>query len=193
MTDAPTPHTSPNQDLKALWRDQPAEETPPLTLEIIHARGFQDRIKRRNLIEYVASAFVVAAFGAYIVILPDPLLKIASGMVILGTLVVVHQLHKRGSARPVPGVDALAFHRAELVRQRDMARSVWLWYLAPFLPGLVLFQAAMILDHPLAPLSWKLTTPALTLAFFIFCWRLNLRAARRLQAMIDELDALKRD
>src|SRR5690606_27427102 len=58
-------------DLKNLWRDQPTE-TPPMTLEQIHARGFQDRVQRRNRIEYLACAIVVVVFSAYVFILPGP-------------------------------------------------------------------------------------------------------------------------
>lgn len=189
MTGPPDPNAP---DLKNLWRDQPME-TPPMTLEQIHARGFQSRVKLRNMIEYVAGAVVVAVFGSYTVILDDPILKAASVLVIVGALVVVFQLHRRGSARPTPAADALAFHRAELARQREAMRSAWLWYLAPFLPGLILFIVGMLLTHPDAPLSWKLTLPGLTLLYGGIWFWINRRARRRLEAQIAEIDALRRD
>ena len=74
MTDIPPDP----KHLKALWRDQQNEETQPLTLEIIHARSFQSRVGRRNLVEYIACVFVIVTFGSYIVILPPPILKLAS-------------------------------------------------------------------------------------------------------------------
>lgn len=179
-------------DPKDLWRDQPTE-TPPMTLEQIHARGFQDRIKRRNMIEYVACAVVVVAFSTYIVVLPHPILKLSSALVILGSVFVVLQLHRRGSARQTPANDALAFHRAELVRQLEAGRSAWRWYLAPFMPGLVLFMVGMGLARPEAPLAWKLTAPLITLAFVIAWFWMNRRALRRLETQIAEIDALRRD
>ena len=179
-------------DPKDLWRDQPTE-TPPMTLEQIHARGFQDRIKRRNMVEYVASAVVVVAFSGYIVVLPHPILKLASALVIVGTFFMVWQLHRRGSARHTPADDALGFHRAELVRQLEAGRSAWRWYLAPFMPGLVLFMVGMAMARPDAPLAWKLSAPLLTLAFVLAWFWLNSRGKRRLEAQIAELDALRRD
>ena len=179
--------------LKALWRDQQNEETQPLTLEIIHARSFQSRVGRRNLVEYIACVFVIVTFGSYIVILPPPILKLASALVILGTLIVAWQLHRRGSARMAPTIDALAFHRAEMVRQRDALRSVWLWYLGPFVPGTLLFMVGMSTLLPAARLAYHMVLPVATVAIFAFCWWINMRAARRLQREIDDLDRLKRD
>ena len=179
-------------DLKDLWRDQPTE-TPPMTLEQIHARGFQSNVRRRNMIEYVASAVVIATFGAYVVILPGPILKVASVLVILGALVMVMQLHRRASAQPTPpAADALAFHRAELVRQRDAIRSAWLWYLAPFAPGFALFTYGETLALGSAPLAMKLVVPAFTAAYVVAWFWINRRARRRLEARIAEIDALRR-
>ncbi len=188
MTDKPEP-----DDLKALWREQPLEETPPMTLEFIHARAFQSRVRRRNVIEYVASAVVVVTFGAYTVVLPYAVLRIASGLVIAGVLTVVWQLYRRASARPAPHADALSFHRAELVRQRDALRSAWLWYLMPFMPGLGLFAIGMAMTQPHAPLAWKLSLPAFTGLYVAFWIWINVRGRKRLQGEIDDLDALARD
>lgn len=188
MTEQPPP-----DDIKALWREQ-TTESHPMTLERIHARGFQSRIRRRNLVEYVASAIVVAAFSGYVVFLPSPILKLASAMTVVGCLVVVWQLHRRGSARALPpgasGQSSLAFHRAELVRQRDALRTVWLWYLAPFAPGMVLFNVGLLLRQPGPPLAQRLVLPAMMLAVFVGIWLLNLKGARRLQREIDDLDAI---
>ena len=177
-------------DLKKLWRDQP-EEMPPMTLELIHARGFQSRVRQRNLIEYVACGFVVCIFSAYVILLSDPILKVASALVVLGTLIVACQLHRRTSARTAPATDALGFHRAELVRQHDALRSAWFWYLAPFAPGMLLFLGRLALGYPQMPLVYRLITPALTLAYGVVWVWINGRALRRLQAEIDDLDALR--
>lgn len=191
MTEQP-----PSDDIKALWRDQKTE-THPMSLEFIHARSFQSRVRRRNLIEYVASAIVVAVFCGYVIFLPGPILKLASAMIVGGALVMVWQLHRRGSARPLaPGVSgqsSMAFHRAELVRQRDAMGSVWLWYLMPFAPGMVLFNVGLLLHQPGPPILQRLPVPALAVAVFLAAWLLNLKGARRLQQEIDDLDALGRE
>jgi len=179
-------------DPKDLWRDQPTE-TQPMTLEQIHARGFQDRVKQRNMIEYAACAVVIATFGAYVFVLPDAILKAASVLCALAAAFVAFQLHRRGSARPTPAADALAFHRAELVRQNEAMRTAWAWYLAPFVPGFSLFVVGLVLGYPEAPLAWKLTLPVLILLYGAF-WFWNIRRVRRrLATRIAEIDALRRD
>jgi len=189
MTGPPLPN---RPDPKDLWRDQPTE-TPPMTLEQIHARGFQDRVKQRNMIEYVACVVVIATFGAYVFVLPDPILKAASVLCALAAAFVAFQLHRRGSARPTPAADALAFHRAELVRQNEAMRTAWAWYLAPFVPGFSLFVVGLVLGYPEAPLAWKLTLPVLILLYGAF-WFWNIRRVRRrLETRIAEIDALRRD
>ena len=88
----------------------------------------------------------------------------------------------------------LAFRRAELVRQRDLLRSIWLWYLGPFIPGLVVLIAAF------ARTSYVHAHPAVLLidlllfgAIFLAIGRVNARGARKLQEQIDELDEEGRD
>lgn len=178
-------------DPKDLWRDQPTE-TPPMTLEQIHARGFQDRVKRRNMIEYVACAIVVVVFSAYVVVLPDPVLKLASALTAVGTLFVAHQLHRRASARPTPTADALGFHRAELVRQHEALGTAWIWYVAPFTPGLGLFLARLLGAHPEIPLQGKLGLVGSFLLYGAAWVWINRRALRRLETQIAEIDALRR-
>ena len=83
---------------------------------------------------------------------------------------------------------SLAFHRAQLVRQREALSSVWLWYLAPFLPGMLVLSAAY------AQRDGHLGNLVIYLAFvsvlFVGVWQLNLLGARRFQKDIEELDAL---
>lgn len=179
-------------DPKVLWRDQPTE-TPPMTLEQIHARGFQNRVKQRNRIEYVACAVVVLVFSAYVFWLPDPVLKVASVLVAVGALFVAYQLHLRASARPTPTLDALGFHRAELVRQHEALSKAWAWYLVPFAPGLGLFLGRILTGHPEAPAQGKLLLVGAFLLYGGAWFWLNRRALRRLEAAIAEIDALRGD
>lgn len=164
-----------------------------MTLEQIHARGFQDRVQRRNRIEYVACAIVVVVFVAYIFVLPDPVLRLASGLTAAGTLFVAYQLHRRASARPTPTADALGFHRAELVRQHEALSKAWAWYLAPFAPGLGLFLARLLAAHPEIPLQGKVLLVGSFLLYGGAWFWMNGLARRRLRAQIAEIDALRRD
>lgn len=188
---------------KHLWKDQPTE-TLTFSVEEIRkkANAFQRQIAWRNGIEYFAAALVVLCFSFYIWKFPFPLMRIGSVLIIFGSLVVVHQLHKRASRRSMPadsgGTTSSHFYRAELVRQRDALRDVWLWYVAPFIPGMVVFrwgveselihQAAghpHFAKGPVANLS-------IVLVMLIVLW-INRRAAGKLQRKIDQLDQQTQD
>ncbi len=94
---------------------------------------------------------------------------------------------------PVSGEALIDFHRGELTRQRDALRSVAVWYLAPFFPGVILlflgrwFQAhashrPVGLDHLIIVLCGVIIA-----LFWLVVWLLNQRVAERLQRRIDEL------
>jgi positive regulator of sigma E activity len=92
---------------------------------------------------------------------------------------------------PEGGFDScLDFHRRELVRQRDLLRSVWSWYLGPLVPGMVVFLFGSILQKVRQPTDWLKALPvaAFMAAGFWFTARLNRRAAGCLQRQIEELD-----
>lgn len=171
-----------SDDLRNLWQNQPHNPLR-MTIEEIHMKAaqFQKKIALRNKREYAAAAIVVVAFTGYAIFLPGALIKAGSILTVVAALFVAYRLHQKGSSRPIPAAMALSssveFHRTELERQRDLLRSVWLWYLAPFVPGMVLFGLGM------GSLSWACGLAAI----FAGVWWLNARAARKLQAEIDAL------
>lgn len=177
--------------LSDLWKSQPLEPlqpVPPAEIQL-QASAFQRRVKRRNRREYIAGVFVVPVFLAYAWIFPYWVTKLGALLTVLGTLFVLWQLHRRASARDVPealGASHVAFHRAELVRQRDAVRDVWLWYIGPFIPGFFIFmwgrQTELEVRHPLAYVVGVVLMMAIAVA--------NRFAARRFQRQIDALDAL---
>jgi hypothetical protein len=104
---------------------------------------------------------------------------------------IVIQIYKRASPGTLP-VDAsltasIAFHRGELVRQRDLLRSVVWWYIGPIIPGLVVFCAGITPRHGAGSL---LSAVPLLCIFGLVVWA-NHRAAARLDRQIAELDSLK--
>ena len=70
---------------------------------------------------------------------------------IAGALTVMFELHRRGSARTAPADLGLStcidFHRKSLERQRDALRTVWIWYLLPFVPGLAIFEIGSAINQ----------------------------------------------
>jgi hypothetical protein len=188
-------------DPKTLWRKQPSEETV-VTLDNLRewAEKFQSGVWRRNLREYFAALVVVVVFGSYLWRFPGWMTKTGSALSIVAALFVAWQLHKRGAARALPahsGMPLVAFHREELIRQRDALRSVGRWYIGPFVPGCVLlllgryyqFHAAnrtLAQDHQIILLGGVVVA-----VVFGLIWLLNVWAAERLQRKIDQLDSLR--
>ncbi len=114
----------------------------------------------------------------------------------LGTLLVLWNLHRQARRASAEEVQSAAaswrdFHRAELVRQRDALRSVWLWYLAPMLPGMLLLFAgsSQVLSGGWPALVSFGLVAAFVGAVFVTIGVLNSKAAKRLQEEIEALDA----
>jgi hypothetical protein len=188
-------------DLKDLWQRQPAEYDP-MTLEQIRAKAaaFQKKIRIRNMVEYAAMPIVVLGFAPLLWATHSWMLQAGGVLIILATGFVAWQLHRRASARrgPESGAALADFHRSELVRQQQAVRSVGVWYLAPFIPGLVMITLGRWFQSPVASRSLEEDRTIIALCGVIMVlalvvvWLLNRLGAHRLQKEIDDLDALRR-
>lgn len=190
---------SPSNDMKNLWQSQPTEP-PRIRPEELRRKmnNFERRIFWRNVREYAAGAVVIAIFGYYEWRFHALLVRLGSGLIIAGTLYVMYQLHQRASTRPAPADLGLStcieFHRKSLERQRDALRTVWSWYLLPFVPGLAVLVIGSIVSQWAAQghlVINSFVSTGIMAAIFLAVWKLNRRAAGRLQTQIDELDALR--
>ena len=182
-------------DPRSLWQSQ-EDERMTLTLEEVRQRAarLEGRIYWRNLREYVAGAIVIAALGVRLWHsqgwrLAPPVLLIA------GTGYVMFQIHRRGATRSLPvDVDlkaSLDFHIRELERQRNALRTVWLWYLLPFVPG---FVAEIVMSAVDRGVTWPLIAFGAALPLmFIGIWKLNESGARKLDRRIQELREMEVD
>ena len=170
-----------NEDPMRLWQQQPLENAG-VQLEDLRRRAgkFEKRIRNRNRREYIAAAVVMVAFSFYIYKFTDWVWRLGSAMVLAGTIYVVVQLYRRSTPVSLPAnfgmVASVEFYRRELVRQRDLLRSVFSWYLGPLLPGLLLLTKG------------KPVMIAINAIVFGLVWRVNQRAAARLTRQIEELD-----
>ena len=183
--------------VQKLWQDQPVEGIK-MSAEMIHRRAakFERKIWWRNVREYLASLIAISLLGYFFATAGDALSRFTFGLFIAGMVWIVVQLHRKGSARTMPeGADTLTslrFYRKELERHRDAVASVWAWYLAPLVPGFVVYTIgyAMKFHHPAA---WaKLALMDIIVAgMFFWIWKMNLRAARCLQRMIEELNGVE--
>ena len=181
-----------DKGLHILWHEsQPAFE--PLALEEIkrQAGRFGDAIRRRNRREYAATALVVVVFALYAVIFAEPLIKIGSLLVIAGAMVVAWQIARRTS-RPDPDAEAQdisGYYRERLIREEHMLARVGRWYLAPFVPGLLVFMLGQAKASGMGGSLVFLFVVALQLLVFGGVWILNRRAAAMLRGQIERLDA----
>lgn len=164
----------------------------------LHAQRFQSRIRNRNMIEYVAAGSVVAFFVWMIATVPEPIVQVGAGLIMAGALYVCWQLYRLGRAATRSELDAgaqswAAFHRGELARQREALRTVWSWYLAPFVPGVLVFLAGVsFTEANPAPFPARLAVflaglGIMAAVFAAIAW-LNAQAVKKLDAQIAALD-----
>jgi hypothetical protein len=190
------------EEFVTLWRAQPIEPAP-ITLEEIRtaATKFERRIRRRNMREYAAGPIAIACFAWGAVSFHGWMTKLGCIEIIAATVFILWHLGRRGSVLATPGgADArglVEFHRAELVRQRDLVRGVWLWYLAPPIPGFILIFLGRWFQDPVRgrPIATDhliiaLLAPIIPLVLLVI-WLLNIIGANRLQKRIDALDGWK--
>lgn len=181
---------SDDMTLHGLWhRDAAAFD--PIPVEEIRRRAARlgDIVTRRNRREYVAAAIVIAGFSVYAAVLPGLLFKLGSLLVIAGTLFVGWQLARRTS-RPDPAAEAAdvrSYYRARLVREEHMLSRVGRWYLAPLLPGLLLFMTAQALGGRYGALGGTALIGG-PLLLFGAIWLLNRRSAALLRRQIARID-----
>ena len=184
--------------LQALWANQP-QEPFTMTLADVHTRAtrFRSTVRNRNIIEYAAAALVIAVFGWMTVLIPVLMVKAGAALIALGALYVCWKLHTLAGASAKSELDAAAsvtdFHRADLLRQRVALATIWRWYLAPLVPGMLLFTGGVAFASDTGlPFAAQLIefafSLALTSAVFGAVWWLNQRAVRELDKEIAALD-----
>jgi hypothetical protein len=175
--------------LRNLWQGQNREEEP-VKLEEIRKRAerFRRRIESRNRREFIAAAITIGVFIYFIAGGGDLWFRTGCALSGLGMLVAALQLRRRGIVHTPPEdlalADTIAFYRRELIRQRNALRSVWTWYIAPMIPGLVVFAASI---HPRGSVRMALYLGVMAATFF-GVWHMNRRAAACLDRQIESLD-----
>ena len=194
-----TVSTNPSSpDPKTLWKgqDMAPQTLTPDTLES-RSRRLDNRIRNRNRFEYLAGGIVIIAsllLGGWLLLggpVGQPDLMVGGGFVALalGALVSMIQLRRKtgGTTLPDGAQSSVNSYRAELVRQRDALRSVFGWYIAPFLPGFLLIYGASLLDP--SAMLWAVLLPAvITVAFLVWVVWANRRAAACIDQEIVALD-----
>ena len=154
---------------------------------------FNQSLTRRNHVEAVAGAIVIALFGANLFNASTLLESLACGLIIAGALFVVGFMYTRGKAPAVePAVSTREFldqRRHELKYQARLLRWVPVWYIGPLMPGFSLLIADAWLSAP--------TTSTFLVSFLLpigtvlaLVIGLNVIASRRLEREASELPTL---
>ena len=181
----------PDEDVAILWKVQSVDR--PIMLSDIRSKAmrFERRVRWRNLLEYGAAVVVLVAFSRLVWIGSHPLIRTGAVLVVLATLYVVYRIHSDASVTAMPESLGLAtcneFHRGQLVRQRDLLRGVWRWYLLPFVPGFLVLLIGRAAADPSRASRVAISAIISLLVFLGIGW-LNQRAARKLDREIDGLE-----
>lgn len=186
-------------DLQHIWRADSGPGTFTNPEDLMHrSTAFERTIRRRNIVEYAAGALIVllaTPAAVLFVTMGEPWLAISLGLTAAGAAIVMWNLHRRASAQKRrPEEDCRNHLVAQHRRQAEALRKVPLWYIGPLLPG-VLGVYATVASKAVGQVdTWEIVTEigrplGITLAFFGFVIWLNLRAARKLERQVEELEA----
>lgn len=177
------------------WRAQPRASRSPALAEVqIAARRFERTIRWRNRREYIAGLVVLVFFGWHAFTAVEPVERLGHLLIVAATLWVVARLIHSGRVAPPPAgsLSCLEAHRAELVHQRDLLRSVWAWYVLPFAPGLGVLLGNQVVLYPASALRVGLYATFCVGLGIGVAW-LNRYVASTLDRDIAELDQLALD
>jgi hypothetical protein len=189
-------------DIKDIWQNQPTEETSMITLSDIRERAeaLRSRVRLRNGALYLYSLANIAITLFLISRGVSPRYTMPGLLILAAHLFVVWQLWWRTGARGFPshmmGVAALDYLRQELTRQRDALSGAWLWYIAPFMPGLIweLWLRATLHPANMPPTADRLMVLFLVLSALFFWVAVGLGfslAATRLDLRLERLNTLR--
>jgi hypothetical protein len=181
--------------LRALWRDQPTKEVPEMSIEVLRERSdrLARKVSQRKWSETFAGGVSIALLAALGVrVTSAPLVQLACALLVVGEAVVLVSLWRRSKPRPTPLSEStagyLAYYRDALVKERDLLGTVWRWYLAPGVPGLVLFPIAVSMEIGVSPAivgASALASIGLVFAIIVLAYR---HTSRKLAREIEALD-----
>lgn len=181
--------------LQNLWAKQPADIGPPQLPDVVRrAAQLHRQVLLRNLLDYGAALIVTLTFAYFALTTQASMLRAGSLFAIAGAIYMALQVRKAAARRPsdnAVAASSVAFHRAELARQRDWLRRGWRWYAAPFAPAILVFFVADFMGRHDG--RWAASTAGSLLVLVLLTLAAAVRThlrARNLQRELDTLDAV---
>jgi hypothetical protein len=177
--------------LSHAWRQQARESG--MTLKDIQARAaaFERRMHRQTRLTAVVVAIVVIGNALQMTGALSVAGRFGTGLLLLALILVMYRHGKVRGAGTLPGdpgpQQSVAFYRAQLVRHRDALRRFWWEYALPFAPGLIIVIGERAANRPRSPAQYAVLALLFAALIAAIGW-FNSRAARKIQAEIDELD-----
>ena len=173
------------------WRSQARESG--MTLGDIQARAaaFERRMRRQSRLTAVVVAVVVIGNALQMGGGLSVAGRFGTGLLMLALIFGMYRYGKSRGAWTLPGdlgpQQSAAFYRAQLIRHRDAMRNFWWEYALPFAPGLIIVVGEHAANSPLTPPEYALVALVFAVLVATIGW-FNSRAARKVQAEIDEID-----
>lgn len=181
-------------DLKSLWRRQPAEGERDMDIEKLRAsvRAQVARVRRARILLVLGTLAGVALSVCQAIFAQKELLRLGEGLLAVGfVLVLVLGWRRLALAPPDTAEACVTFLRESLMRRRDAARGGWVALVAPLLPGLGVNLVALAIASEgkwlrLAPIA------ALLALWLVLLLAIQAREASKVTAEIAQLDQLGR-
>ena len=180
-------------DLKALWNAQEPGEELSVDIDVIQARAaeFESKVRRRNILEWMASALLVLWVGYDALGTTDTLQLVGQIIIIFAAIGVSAYLYLRGRVTMEidPTCDTRSYVEAvasSLDAQAKLLDRVPIWYLAPFAIGLAVQFVGYMPPDGAPTATWWVVVSSVGTVFLVIAW-LNLSRARSLRREAVEL------
>ena len=176
----------------ALWKQQKVEKVELKTLKYLD-QDFNRSIGRRNWIEWIACAFVVACIVPALFSELHIVAKIGGVAICLAVFHIAAHLWRYGRARqahdPTMNTsDYIAHYRQNLLGQVQLLRRFPFWYIAPVFAGWTITWIGVLL-HRLEKgepiVSWIIYLVAACAIFMWMAWYNRVRATKLEQRAIE--------
>ncbi len=182
-----------DSDLKALWQSSDEGEELTMSVEEVRSRAqaFEAKIKRRNMLEWAASALVIYLFGTDALDAESTGILVGNLIMVVAAIGISVYLWRKGQVQlhfdPTQDTRTFALAHADALQaQARLLSQVPIWYLGPLALGLTVLMVSRFPSDGRGLTSWIGTT-AIIVVVYAGIWWLNHRGAQKLRTQAAEL------